>query len=343
MKNFSTIVVLLAVLSAAAEAVPFSDFAAEVVAVEGVFDGTRYRDPNAILGKPAVRCKNDRNWDPGLPPAYGVKLAEAAYNLDLDDRSVITTVGPFDSVTVKFDHKVMDYPLNPYHQDFIVFGNAFFQYNRDERISDTANMNAIQLSSPAMLSSGQVFVSVSQGLAGDPNDPDAPGALYDPNDPATWKWYTFEPGPVADQLFPTHAYQWDRHNACWTEDEMDFTKPVNPALQLHDFAGRTVADAIDLYDGSGGGTPFNLADLPECEQLVVDPDTGYRWIQYVRFEGSKILWDLDGEVDAVADVAACGDPTHPYPAGDVNKDCRVDLQDLALLAGSWLECTYRCR
>ena len=35
----------------------------------------------------------------------------------------------------------------------------------------------------------------------------------------------------------------------------------------------------------------------------------------------------------------CGDAEHPYPAVDLNKDCRVDLADLALLLAHWLECT----
>jgi hypothetical protein len=35
----------------------------------------------------------------------------------------------------------------------------------------------------------------------------------------------------------------------------------------------------------------------------------------------------------------CGDADHPYPAVDLNKDCRVDLADLALLLAHWLECT----
>lgn len=35
----------------------------------------------------------------------------------------------------------------------------------------------------------------------------------------------------------------------------------------------------------------------------------------------------------------CGDECHPYPAGDVDKDCRVDFFDISLVAGSWLECT----
>ena len=38
-------------------------------------------------------------------------------------------------------------------------------------------------------------------------------------------------------------------------------------------------------------------------------------------------------------VPQCGDPEHPYPLGDLNQNCRVDLLDLAILALHWLECT----
>ncbi len=38
-------------------------------------------------------------------------------------------------------------------------------------------------------------------------------------------------------------------------------------------------------------------------------------------------------------VPQCGDPEHPYPLGDLNQDCRVNLLDLAILALHWLECT----
>jgi len=33
----------------------------------------------------------------------------------------------------------------------------------------------------------------------------------------------------------------------------------------------------------------------------------------------------------------CGDPNHPYPVADLNRDCRVDLLDLAILASHWLQ------
>ncbi|HLP76647.1 MAG TPA: hypothetical protein VK327_06960, partial [Candidatus Paceibacterota bacterium] len=74
---------------------------------------------------------------------------------------------------------------------------------------------------------------------------------------------------------------------------MDFTKPVNPAMEgVIEAAignGLTAADAIDLYAGSGGGTGIDLQA------------SGFAWIQYVRFEGI----DPDaygGEIDAVAAV-----------------------------------------
>jgi hypothetical protein len=42
---------------------------------------------------------------------------------------------------------------------------------------------------------------------------------------------------------------------------------------------------------------------------------------------------------AVQQPPQCGDPNHPYPPGDMNQDCRVDLLDLAILTSHWLEYT----
>ncbi|MFH1614997.1 MAG: hypothetical protein ABIG61_07925 [Planctomycetota bacterium] len=38
-------------------------------------------------------------------------------------------------------------------------------------------------------------------------------------------------------------------------------------------------------------------------------------------------------------VAGCGDQNHPYPQGDINKDCSVDFYDVAILSQDWVECT----
>lgn len=49
---------------------------------------------------------------------------------------------------------------------------------------------------------------------------------------------------------------------------------------------------------------------------------------------SPILYDL-----TVTPSPCCGDLEHPYPQSDTNKDCRVDLIDISLVAVEWLDCT----
>jgi hypothetical protein len=65
---------------------------------------------------------------------------------------------------------------------------------------------------------------------------------------------------------------------------------VNPAMRsIFSAGGLSAADGIDLYDGSGGGTGFNLHE------------SGFAWIQYVKVEGIDPEFS-DGEVDAFAAV-----------------------------------------
>lgn len=45
--------------------------------------------------------------------------------------------------------------------------------------------------------------------------------------------------------------------------------------------------------------------------------------------------------DPVPD-GVCGDGLHPYPPGDLTRDCRVNLDDLAIIASNWLACTFGC-
>ncbi len=44
-------------------------------------------------------------------------------------------------------------------------------------------------------------------------------------------------------------------------------------------------------------------------------------------------------VGVVSPEPRCGDLDHPYPAGDTNKDCYVNMEDLANIAETWLDCT----
>jgi hypothetical protein len=63
----------------------------------------------------------------------------------------------------------------------------------------------------------------------------------------------------------------------------------------------SAADVIDAYEGSGGGTGFDLANV------------GLTWIQYVRIEGVSGL--AGGEIDAVADVSAVPEPASMVALG----------------------------
>ena len=70
---------------------------------------------------------------------------------------------------------------------------------------------------------------------------------------------------------------------------MDYTKPVNPVLTNRFAAGGlTGADGIDLYNGSGGGTGFDLKA------------SGFASVKYVKVEG--LAGFAGGEVDAVSVV-----------------------------------------
>jgi len=104
-------------------------------------------------------------------------------------------------------------------------------------------------------------------------------------------WYTFDNGPLAGGYWPTQAYsRWDAANGRWDASSVsDFTRPMNPDLIPGDFGGISVADALALYDGSGGGTAFDIGQL------------GLDWIDYVRVEG-------EGNIDAFAAVSPVPEP-----------------------------------
>jgi len=88
------------------------------------------------------------------------------------------------------------------------------------------------------------------------------------------------------------------------------------------------------------GPPVNLGPLVNS--------AGDEYFVYISADGSNLYFDSTrpgghGGFDIwqapILAAPTCGDSEHPYPAVDLNKDCRVDLADLALLLAHWLECT----
>ena len=311
MRNYFTICCVF-VFTAMACGVFASDFASEIVSLKGQFGANPYDDPSVALGEPSTYVKASAT------KTFACSMVYSAWNTTPDGQKVIVTLYTDAEIIVGFDHKVSDDPGNPYGVDFIVYGNAVFKANTDEYVSPDTDMTVCRIASPAGVLDERVTVSVAQ----DPNGP----------------WYTFNDGPWADDIYPTNPFAWNTQTGGWGE-KLDWLKPVDPNLKLSDFADLTVAEAIELYNGSAGGTGFDLAwlEADDFESLKVDLETGRRWIQYI-----KVTSDEFGEVDAFADVASCGDYKRIPPAGDVNNDCRVDMADLAVMVENWLECTWKC-
>lgn len=171
--------------------------------------------------------------------------------------SDLVQVGDGGSLVVRFAEPVLDDPLNPFGIDLLVFGNAFFY--QPDLFGDSAED---LFADPALIEvsqDGAVFAAIA--------------------------------GVFADELFPTSAFTdtpgpFDSGGTLLS----DFTKPVDPAL---DWFGRSYAEMIALYDGSGGGAGVDLAEV------------GLPWIQYVRITP---IGGVTAEIDAFADVAPAPEP-----------------------------------
>lgn len=263
-------------------------FGFSVVASNGPFGAELYNDPASLLGQPTTDF-----FDPfsSGTKERRVKIVEPPFNLDVTQTDkLITTLNQGSSITVQFEQPIFDDPGNPYGIDLLVFGNAF--YAAAGAVNES-NLDSVNLAGGGFFE--PLKVSVSPGYAG------AEGQIA--GEPSTWDWYLYDDGPYADTGFPTQAYHWDRENSRWSDQMMDFTKPVNPVFAAEfEQGGMSIADAIGLYDGSGGGTGFDLAP------------SGFDSIQYVRVEGMSGF--SGGEVDAIAAVrpAVLGESLTVAPA-----------------------------
>jgi len=195
----------------------------------------------------------------------------------------IVSIGEGGMLEVRFDTPVLDDSDNPYGIDLLIFGNALFVF-------DGAGVG-----NPAGLFADPASIEVS-----------ADGLM----------WFNV-PGVFADDLFPTEGYL-DLTDPFATAPglvESDFTRPVDPALSLDDFAGLTYAQVLSRYRGSGGGAGVDLASvgLPAIShvRITVPADAGF-----------------NAEIDAFADVA-------PRMPGDADLDGIINVTDLLLLLSGW--------
>ena len=259
-----------------------SPYGWRVVAAD-VLPGGDYGDPANALGAPS---RTVPGW--GSIPPTTVNPASPAWG----PGRLVTLEAESDdtggSITIEFDHPVADDPRNPFGLDFIVFGNAL------HGLGGNAYFDGV--SDPAGVRFGTASVGAERGLV----EVSADGAA----------WFPFSDGPWADDFAPTMAFRYDPQNPDralfggsayaneWWGAPADATRPVDPALSAADFQGRTLADYATLYDGSAGGTGFDISgfDLPRDAK-------GRKWIRFVRITTLDPEAGDNTEVDAVSDVA----------------------------------------
>ncbi len=314
-KALTAFFVVCLFIAAVAEACDYdpNDFAVEVIEyIEGSGVGydwislDYYNNPLTALGRVTLETTGDMDIGEDVSmPVVPVYPAWRSFE--------VVTIGSGGELILRFNHSVGDDENNPYGIDFIVFGNARWQIADEGSWGPESNPETVTVGSGFYKERG--IVSVSQdGI----------------------NWYSFSNGPYADDFAPTASYEWDDVNDVWGK-ELNLTKPVDPNLTPANFNGKSVAEIIEIYNGSAGGTGFDLKDLDpnDYAALAVDANTGQRWIQYVKIEDDPSSFGLP-EIDAVADVSCCGDYKTPFPVGDLNTDCRVGYEDMALLCYYWL-------
>ena len=179
----------------------------------------------------------------------------------------IVSMGRGGSLTVRFDEPITDAPNHLFGIDLIVFGNCFFV--------DAAYPAGQFGQSASVYGMGAGRIEVSE------NGVD---------------FYAI-PDVLGDQLFPTQGYtDVGPQDSTPGASPTDFRRPVNPALTLSDFDGLSYQQAMALYDGSGGGTPIDLAHAVDA----AGSPAGLTQARYVRV--SHVGEEGTTEIDAFAVV-----------------------------------------
>lgn len=270
-------------------------FASELVSSSGLGPAP-YDNPQAVLGKPTQKFKEPNG------NIFSSSLVASPWNFGVADENIIVTINTGGELIAGFAGPIEDDPNNWYGKDFIIFGNSRFNGASSQYLTPTTDMASYKLSYSGSVYGEKSTVSVSQY-------PDGP-------------WYTYTNGPFADDYAPTQAYAWDYVNHTWGP-EMDFTKPVDPALTPASFGNKYAAQGIDLYKSSGGGTAFDISGF----DLPVNAN-GRKWIKYIKITGNS------GEVDAFARVGHKIDPVSVAQAKRLPDGSRVILAGPVVSAGT---------
>lgn len=204
-----------------------------------------WTNPQAALGEP-TRMTNPQVW-----PTVS-SLFNGPYTPD-----EIVGVKTGGQLVVGFDQPIVHDPSHLYGVDLIVFGHAMFN------------------DGPPWTGES---ISANPSLFRDPWDgPVHAGVIEVSEDGVDWKTV---PNVFANTMYPTVGYlDSGPYDMVPGSVPSNFLKPVDPALKLSDFAGLTYAQAVALYDGSGGGTPVDISTVGLNEaryvRITVPQDATY--------------------------------------------------------------------
>lgn len=293
------------------------------------------------------------------PPTGGGTIAP-------DNSSLVTLGGFGGSITLGFDHRVLDDPHNPLGLDFIIFGNASWSGgNPLARFAEAATVEISLDLNANGLPDDAWFLIPGSHLNIPPST--FTSQLWDNNPgtstpPANIDWYPAgarSPMTTAAFRLPSIFESQLLINAdlSGAESFVGYAE-LSPTLLLGDFSGAdgsagdnqlgdpeddpavdpavfyTVPDdpfRVGIDPGSGGGDAFDIA-------WAIDPATGNP-ANLIGFDFIRIstavnfiagpLGELSAEIDAVADA-------RPAPSGpDLTGDGLVNGADLAALLSMW--------
>lgn len=311
---------------------PFATTVADFSPAPGQFvNNSDFNDPSRALGTPA---------------------GGGTYN---PNNSSLVSLGGFaGSITLTFDHTVMDDPTNPYCMDAIVFGNAYWVSNNSNRhwaecgyieISRDANSNGLADDAWYLVPGSHITDPVAQWETQTWDD-DIGDPTYPPNNPnwippgcsGTW---TTEGYRLPSEVFDVSVLE-NPNGLDATEEGIFGYADFAPTLLLGDLDADNVIDAPEMTPeefytvpddpfqvgislGACGGDAFDIA-------WAIDPGTGQPadldGFDFIRITNgvnyvTGPFGEISTEIDAVADAA-------PGLMGDGDWNGDVDLDDLAI-------------
>jgi len=241
---------------------PWADNVVQYISGTGIGNdfvtGDPYSDASTSLGEPTRFTSDAANYGGAVTPLQSAFRANE-----------VVSIGNGGSLTVSFDEPVTDDPQNPFGIDLLVFGNSFLFgddiFNPDWSFNPAGTFTGVA-------SEGGVVELSDDGIN-----------------------FVLVTGLEGDGLYPINAYDdiVDPFATVAGSVPSDFTKPVDPAL---DIVGKTFAEVVTAYNGSGGGAGIDIGAW------------GLSQVTHVRVSNA-IGAGFIPEIDGFADVSAVPEPS----------------------------------